>query len=557
MLNNGYKKILKKINNKYFLSPSGSNLEHFSKLVIFALKKVVDSQGDGPVYKAKNKSSIFNVIKKARIPQKAITDPFRILGKLPLYMSGCVKPSNPYMVKNILPLPSFLYLSVYNAISLYMPNAVTGEDAAAVLDAEIACVAALSKLACISPDRSAGLFTFGGTGTNFYAIKIGLSKALPAHRNDGVKDDAVIMDSRAAHYSHLTSLNWLGMGEKNQVIVKSNIDQTMNVVDFEMKVKAVLEEGKKIACIVCSGGTTSNMAIDDIYKIYKIRNKLVKKYNLDYVPHIHCDSVVGWVYLNFVKYDFNKNKLKFSSSVLQKLEGIVEKISKIKYADSFGVDFHKTGYVPYISSLVIFKNRNNLNYIQHDKKNTTPLFHNSEVYNPGKFTLETSRSGSNILATWLSVQSIGVEGFQSIIGHALEMSKLIRDEIIKNEQYGLYIANQKSFGNDVLVRCYKSGLNSEEMFMSEISDDKILKNNNEYFSKFAKWLLENDAEKEDGIALSRSSAAFYSHTGAPVPALRIYSLNPYFNGDDAKILVKRLVGFKKQFDKINRHRQER
>jgi glutamate/tyrosine decarboxylase-like PLP-dependent enzyme len=517
-------------------------------MLVAALDEIIKSQGEGPLYRIKKRDSIEDIIRTAFIPQKAIQTPAQIFKKLPLYMRGCVKPSHPYMVKNILPLPNFLYLSVLNSVSLYMPNAVSGEDAAAVLDAEIYCAAAISKLASINVDRSAGIFTFGGTGTNLYAAKIGLSKALPNHRYEGVKNDAVIIDSRPGHYCHLTSLNWLGIGEKNHVVIKSNIDQTMNMNDFEKKIENVLKKSIKIACIICSGGTTSNLAIDDVYKIQKIRNKLVKKYKLDYTPHIHCDSVVGWVYLNFCGYDFKKNELGFSNNVLNKIKLNYDKISKIKYADSFGVDFHKTGYTPYISSMVIFKNKKDFDYIVHDKKNTTPLFHDDEVYNPGKFTLETSRSAANILATWLTLKGMGKEAFQLIMGHNLEMTEIIRDELEKNIDKGLYIANQKSFGNDVFVRCYRERTGVGNIFKRELSNDEILRQNNEYFNSFSNWLLEKVSTREDGIALSKSSAAFYSHTGAPVPALRIYSLNPYFEEKNAKELIDKLVYFKNLFD---------
>lgn len=53
-----------------------------------------------------------------------------------------------------------------------------------------------------------------------------------------------------------------------------------------------------------------------------------------------------------------------------------------------------------------------------------------------------------------------------------------------------------------------------------------------------------------GLALSKTSAAFYTHTGKPVMALRIYLLNPFITKQIGDEIVKRLVDAKKEFDGI-------
>jgi len=544
-----YQKILETIRTKYFLSPDGKNIDHLMDMVRFAVETVLARQGLGPVYPLNEGRPVLSAIAaNSRIPDDLTDDPMDALARIPEGMQGSVKASNPYMVKNIIPLPTLIHLATNLAVSLYMPNAVTGEDAGETLNAEIACAGAIANMAGLDPNKSAGIFTFGGTGTNLYAFKIGLHKAFPSHREDGLQGNAVIIGSMPAHYCHLTGSDWLGIGQKNYIQVQSNLDQTTRLDQLEEKCREALKSGKSIACIEAVGGTTSNMAIDDLEAIHNMRNGLVKEFGLDYSPHIHVDSVLGWVYLNFADYDFHANPLGFSPGALTRIRRTTDRIRNIHFADSFGVDFHKTGYAPYISSMVMVKDKTDFERLLRNRSTMTPLFHDESVYNPGLFTLETSRSAANILATWTSLKALGKAGHQALVGHSIEMSEAIIKKIGEHKQAGLYVANQEPFGCDVFIRCYPPGTDPEKAYPLELRGHESLAKNTDYNNKFAKWLIGVKCEGHDGIALSKSSAAFYTSEGKPVIALRIYPLNPYITTESAGILIERLVKAKNEFD---------
>src|SRR5260370_23464464 len=169
------------------------------------------------------------------------------------------------------------------------------------------------------------------------------------------------------------------------------------------------------------------MGIDDIQNMHGMRERLGEEFNLPYKPHFHVDSVLGWAFLNFRSYNFNANSLQFKPKTLSQLKKILDRVETFKYADSFGIDFHKTGYVPYTSSMLIVKNKHDLTRLERDGNIMTPLFHDQQAYNPGKFTLETSRSAANMLATWVALQTFGQEGYQSLLVHAIEMGVTFRD----------------------------------------------------------------------------------------------------------------------------------
>jgi len=542
-------KILNNLRDKYFLKPDGSNLSVVIQSVQLALQSLIKKQGKGPIYPiSKGIPRISEVVTNSKIPLKMNKTPSSVLKNLSSMVQGSIKAGNPLMVKNLIPVPSIPALASYLAVSTYMPNGVSGEDSGQILLAEIACTSALSKLAGIDANNSAGVFTFGGTATNLYAMKIGLSKVFPNHGLEGLKGNVVVIESAPAHYSHKTGANWLGIGQNNCIRISSNPDQTTKLDELEKICHKVIAEGKLIACINAVGGTTSNLGIDDVKKIYEIRERLVETFHLSYRPHIHMDSVLGWAFLNFINYDFKKNPLNFSGRAITQIKKIVNKIKTIKYADSFGVDFHKTGYVAYVSSMVIIKDKMDLMRLQRDINTMTPLFQDDEVYSPGKFTMETSRSSANILATWIALQTFGQEGYQALLGHAIEMGIVFRDGIEKNYRAGLYIANQEQFGPDIFVRCYRYGLDPQITYEIEMKNDNVLKENTKITNAFALWLHKNKSAGNRGFAISKSSAAIYTHTGAPMAALRIYPLSPYITVDSANKLIKYLVKAKMEFD---------
>lgn len=545
-----YQKVLNDLRSSVFLSESGQNADHLLKLTNVAVKNLIAHQGKGPIFPVFKTKKISKIIEDAEIPAAYNFDHESLLSELHIDMQRSVKANSPYMVKNIIPQPSFIYLATYLAASLYMGNAVTGEDAGEALKSELACAAALARLAGMDPHQASGVFTFGGTGTNFYALKLGLAKAAPDHLLNGLKsNNFVVVGNQASHYSQQTAANWLGIGQSNYEQVKTNTDQTTNLEDLEVTCRRLLKSGKRLVCIEAVGGTTSNMAIDDIEAINEMREKLIRDFNLDYSPHLHVDSVLGWVWLNFVNYDFETNPLEFEPKILAKIKQNTDKIAKLRFADSFGVDFHKSGYIPYNSSMVIFKDKGEFDLLKRQKDIMTPLFHDEDEYNPGIYTMETSRSCANILATWTTLKSFGQEGYQVLLGHALTIRQLFVDAHSRFNDAGLIIENIDSCATDIFIRCFETGTDVQKEHTQELSDEDLLKKNSKYTSDFFKWLTTVRQDINPDIAISKSSASFYNHNGSPVVALRFYLLNANSTEESTAFLINYIIEAKEEFDK--------
>ncbi|MFD5319420.1 pyridoxal phosphate-dependent decarboxylase family protein [Streptomyces sp. NPDC127098] len=530
-----------------FLRPDGGNADALVDLMRYALDEVLSNQGVGPLYPRRGREDGRSPVDDGHLPEAPVASE-TVLSQLRWWLAGSVKVHHHMFAKNIVPPPSFVNLAALSAVSLFMPNGVTGEDAAESLSAEVSCAGALARLAGCDPNRAGGLFTFGGTATNLYAIKVGLSKAQPDHAERGIEPGIAVVGSWPAHYSQKSACAWLGIGTQNYVSAASLPDQTTDLDSMESACRDVLASGRRLACIMGAGGTTSNMAVDDFAEIAEMRDRLTVEYGLDYTPHVHADSVVGWAYFCFIDYDLCSNPLGFSPPVVAKLSRLVERLRTVQHADSFGVDFHKTGFAPYTSSMIIMRDGRDFSRLRRDGGIMTPLFHDKDAYNPGTFTLETSRSAANMVATWIGLQALGKQGMRQLLGHALEAAEALRRHIDDLAAGDAVVINRISYGPDVFLRCYEP--NDTVAEEEDFSDTSSVRRINQYTSDLFAWLSRQHVPDAEQIAVSKTSAAFYTSTGEPVVALRIYSLNPHFSDSHARELVVRLLKAKRQFDTI-------
>ncbi len=541
-----YRALLADLRANQFLDPSGSNLDRFEASIAAALRVAHAHQGVGPLFGGAEAAPSLRAAVPWSLPERAAESLNGHMDALPALLAGTVKSNHPRMVKNVIPTPTLAYLSSYVAAAVYMGNGVTAEDAGNAARVEIELSRLYASLAGFDASEAGGLFTFGGTGTNLYAFRMGLLSVDPDALFRGVSRDMVVIGSRPAHYSQQTAVTWLGLGRDNYLMARSHPDQTTDLADLDRICRAQIRTGKTIACIAGAGGTTSCMGIDDFSQLSALIDRLVVDFALPYRPHLHADSVIGWAYLHFTTYDFAGNPLGFSAEVLDRLRQIAARIRTLKWADSFGIDFHKTGYAPYVSSMLIAKSRRKLTALGRESEMMTPLFHDAVAYNPGKYTLETSRSSANMVATLMSVSALGLEGFQTLLGHAQDIALRIKRDV-QSRHPDLLVVNPDSMGSDVFIRAYPPEADAGALFRGEMraaTDKAVTAYNGEFFE----FLSSHYAVGEAAIAVSKTSAAFYTDTGDPVVALRLYILNPFLDVEAATDLVATLAKAKSEFD---------
>ena len=444
------------------------------------------------------------------------------------YMQGVVIWGHPHLHENVIPpttIPSIvgqLFCSIYN------PNIIWDEYSHKVSQAEVEVSSMCASLFGYDQKACAGVFTFGGTGTVLYGVKLGIEKASPGTFHQGVREKLITISSDAGHYAKLSACGWLGLGTDSIVSIPTDSDNSMDLLALESTLSKLIKRGKKIACIIATMGTTDSFGIDNLEYIVRLRDYLVDKYKLSYKPHIHADAVIGWAWAVFNDYDFERNPMEFPNRTLRSLWDTCINIRTLHMADSIGVDFHKTGYCPYVSSLFLCKDRENLNLITRNLE-LMPYMFQFGNYHPGVFTLETSRSGGAVLSALANFKLLGKEGYRTILGHIVSMAEVLRSKL-EETPYACPL-NTYNYGPVTLFRLYPDGMDASSTYNMEIRNPDLadqLEVHNEYNRRIFDE-LHKQMESGEGMALSLTDCYRNTSYGKPILALKSFVMSPFVN----------------------------
>ena len=58
-----------------------------------------------------------------------------------------------------------------------------------------------------------------------------------------------------------------------------------------------------------------------------------------------------------------------------------------------------------------------------------PYLYQFGEHRPGMYTMETSRSGSGVLAALANLKLFGKQGLRAVLGHIVEMAQLLREHL--------------------------------------------------------------------------------------------------------------------------------
>ena len=484
-------------------------------------------------------SGDFEQARKATMPAR-MSSVEHVTADLVSYLRGMTIFGHPRTQQNVVPPPTISSLIGVLLASLHNPNLAWDEYSRLVALAEAEAVGMTAQLVGYDPERSGGVFTFGGTGTTLYGIKIGLEKACPQAMRKGVSEDAVVFVSDAGHYCAHNVVGWLGMGTENLVTIPTTDDNEMDLARFEKEARKALASGKKIAAVIATLGTTDAFGLDDLQGIVSLRDSWVEEFKLDYRPHVHADAVIGWAWSVFNDYDFGSNPLGFRPRTLRALAGACRRIRHLSLADSLGVDFHKTGFAPYVSSLVLFREREDLRLVARSSEQMPYLYHFGD-HRPGTFTLETTRAGTGPLAALGNYRLFGKQGLQVILGYIVEMAQLLREHLEGHE--GITVLNRENFGTVTLFRAYPAGVDTFAIKRQEFNDPayrEVLISNNEYNRAIFRYV---HAEAMAGRGAVISSTDCYRRTTyqEPIFALKSYILSPFVDEGHIEVVVAKVL----------------
>ena len=500
------------------------------------------------------KSKPFNysqVIKDKTLNIKPMDD-LNVAKYIGKYFEGVPMWDHPGTMINItLPTDEMAVAAATLALA-YNPNLAYDKVSGSICLAEFEVSKYICDLVGWNYKKAHGIFTFGGKATNLYATKCALLNACPEGRKKGYEPGKYFMlTSDICHVCHIEAMDWLGLGTENCISIRTPAENNyeMDIKQAKEIIATEIEKGRVFLGFNISGGSTHELAIDDIEKIYNITVEIQKKYKLNYRPHIHIDSVLGWAGLFFNSYDFKNNPLNFSEETLHAIKVWSIKISKIKWADSMGIDFHKTGYCPYASSLFLVKDRNK--FLGLGPKKITEF----EKLEHGKYaafenSIEMSRSGVGPLAALAALKHLGVEGFQRKLGALLDAAIYMKKKFAHSKEFLVLSANPYWIPVFVSIRpdwCKNLTVEGlEKLTLKQLEDLKTLN------SDFANWVKEMNMEGKCPFIFTASSVYKVPGANVGIGSLKIFPMSSHFDKEYVDIFIKQLTKALKEYKKAKR-----
>ncbi|MCC8171409.1 MAG: hypothetical protein LIP00_06410 [Parabacteroides sp.] len=379
---------------------------------------------------------------------------------------GMPNVASPLTMANVWPQPNTASIIASIFPLIFMPNIIEGEYSWNVHKAELESAGMIANLFGWEPTKAGCIYTYGGSGCWLYGLKYALTRVLPDSRTKGVRTDAKVLCSAQSHYCRENETDWTGLGMDNIVLIPTD-DTTnqMSLTALEEKLKEFQSEGIPVASIICTMGTTDASVFDPIAEVRQLMDKYPNPQGYGQTL-LYADAVAGWSWIMFDQYDFENNPLEFTPEVLKIAKKNMEIIKGIHYADAIGVDFHKFGWSPYVSSCFVYKDAAEFENIM--RRGSYAYLQEVTPYNPMYYTLEVSRSAAGSLAGWATMKYLGVKGFQAILGGILEVRYYLQTLIDEHPQ--MVMADADDDGFITLFRIYPEGVDADSQFNKELTD---------------------------------------------------------------------------------------
>lgn len=263
-----------------------------------------------------------------------------------------------------------------------------------------------------------GAFCSGGTVANISALWVARNKLLkPDGDFNGINSDGLvaammhygykglaILVSERGHYSLGKAADVLGIGRSNIVSIETDHNNRVDVAKMREKANELAEKGIKVMAIVGVAGTTETGNIDPLNEMADLADEIN--------CHFHIDAAWGGATM-------------LSNNARGLLAGC-------ERADSITIDAHKQMYVPMGAGIVLFKEPDTVNVVEHHaeyilRKGSKDL---------GSHTLEGSRPGMAMLVhACLSI--IGRKGYEMLIDKSLEKARYFAELIKQTDDFEL------------------------------------------------------------------------------------------------------------------------
>ncbi|WP_299252857.1 aspartate aminotransferase family protein [uncultured Aquimarina sp.] len=263
------------------------------------------------------------------------------------------------------------------------------------------------------PDTSDGVFTSGGTQSNFMALLLARDDYAFKHFGLNLKEngwsDVVskfrFFCSEKAHFSIRKNAALMGMGYNAVIPVPTDDKMKMESDALVQAIEKEKQLGNIPIAVVATAGTTDFGSFDPLETIAKI----AKEYGIWF----HVDGAYGGSYI--------------LTETHQHL------LSGIAHADSVTIDFHKTMFQPVCSSAFLVRDTKHFKYVSYYADYLNPLEHRDEEFpNLIEKSIQTTRR-FDALKLWFSLKMTGAKTIGSFLEKvhylALDLYYNIKDDV--------------------------------------------------------------------------------------------------------------------------------
>ncbi|MBZ9536777.1 aspartate aminotransferase family protein [Cytobacillus oceanisediminis] len=460
------------------------------------------------------------IIQKADVPTTGVPMD-EVMAELLKLVDGHRYVNRNY-VANAAPLPNIASIIGNLVMVLVNGNNLWDVEGPAAATAEVEVTSMLSKLIGYDENLSAGYTTWGGQGAVFNSLRLAIARYAPTSNQIGIPRNLYCFCSELSHYSLYKSVEAAGIGVENMIRVKVNHDHSMNIEDLKEKMEQVIAKGGVPLYVLATMGTTDTFGIDNLEEIKQVAEELESTHCLSPI-YIHADTAMGGMYTFFNNYDFESNPLGLEDNIKEVLKSYQQKFKHIKLADSMVFDFHKLGQTPYITSLFLIKNRENLKYVDLDEEET-PYVGNRGYgsYHTG-YTLECSRMGS-AMAIYASLLAFGMEGYQKLLANYIRVNIKFRETLTK-EISNVAITNEIS--PITTFRFYPEEPKWKDEWNGLLTAEEMIEIN-QFNDEFAEVIgAERDTVFYGNTKKQRLVESANSSKRIPVYAHKFFTISPY------------------------------
>ncbi len=230
----------------------------------------------------------------------------------------------------------------------------------------------------------------------------------------------IIFGPVSMHYSWPKSAAVLGIGAENIKGIFVDLDCRMRMDHLRKELEECLVQKRPVIMTVNVIGSTEESAVDPLVEILALREEYRGK-GLEFM--IHADAAWGGYYASLLQ-ESQQPVLEYrdSTPVLSMSKYVTAQYKALKDTDSITIDPHKSGFVPYPSGALCYRNSALRNLITF----TAPVvYHGGVDPTVGVYGIEGSKPGAAAAGIYLSHNVIGINrsGYGQLLGKAIFNSK--------------------------------------------------------------------------------------------------------------------------------------